>query len=400
MLDMVVGSIFAPRDFPQHIAAGSTGIVRKSRISEAFPDFNTGMVIGFLEHFEFCHRVGLDWVGDRQSNQALSDDEYYLFPALVTSDSIPQVLQEIHKITYCCGWVMYSAAEDEFFTTRFLHVLLLRLAFLFAPPQDETMPSSRKIKAPVLSRRCNMWKNGISWPDTNGVKAVFEVKDLKTATLRMTCMEGREIHCVRLRTKLIGAILKAKNEFCPRVHVEECIVEVAADNLQMILDCPSHGVKYLSSTIADRDPKDDPDLILTHSDGSTGKKISEILYFEPYAVLTVDLITEFFAKDNVKKKVPSSFVIELASCMYPLSNALENALKPNPSVLSRKYKEVHQDSLGEISRQQLRCQYILEAWLEQLGPAATYKTLRQLLNKYSIFCGRNPLNLVSSSTNC
>ena len=293
MLEIVVGSIFAPCDFPQHIAAGSTGIVPKSRISEVFPDLNTGMIIGFLEHFEFCHRVSLDWVGDSWSNQALSDDEYYLFPALVTSDNIPQVLQEIH---YFCGWLMCSAAEDQFFTTRFLHVLLLRLAFLFAPPQDETMPSSRKIKAPVLSRRCRMWKNGISWPDTNGVKAVFEMKDLKTASLEMICPERREIHSVRLRTKLIGAILKAKNEFCPHVHVEECIAEVAADNLQMILDCPSHGVKYLSSTIADRDSKDDPDLILTHSDGSTGKKISEILYFEPYAVLTVDLITEFFAR--------------------------------------------------------------------------------------------------------
>ena len=396
LLETVVGSIFAPRDFPQHIAPGSTGIVPKSGISGAFRNLNIDMVIGFLEHFEFCHRVSLDWVGDRQSNQALSDDEYYLFPVLLTSDSMPQVLQESHKITYCCGWLMCSAAEGQFFTTRFLHVLLLRLAFLFAPPQDETMPSSKKIKAPVLSRRCSMRKNGISWQDTNGVRAVFEMKDLKIASLKMICPEGREIHCVRLRTKLIGAILKAKNEFCPNVHVEECIVEVAADNLQMILDCPSHGIKYLSRTITNRDPSDDPDLILTHSDGSTGMKVSELLYFEPYAVLTPDLITQLFAKQNVKKKVPSGFVTELASCMYPFRDALENALKPDPSVLSRKYKEVHPDSLGEISRQQLRCQYILEAWLDQLGPAATYKTLRQELNKYSIFCGRNPLNLVSS----
>ena len=400
MLETVVGSIFVPRDFPQHIAPGSTGIVPKSRMSEAFPELNIDMVIGFLEHFEFCHRVGLDWVGDSWSNQALSDDEYYLFPALLTFENMPQVLQETHKITYCCGWLMYSAAEDQFFTTQFLHVLLLRLAFLFAPPQDETMPSSGKIKAPVLSRRCRMWKNGISWPDTNGVKAVFEMKDLKTASLKMICPEGREIHCVRLRTKLIRAILKAKNEFCPHVHVKECIVEVAADNLQAVLEYPSHSIKYLSRTIANRDQKDDPDLMLTHSDGSTGKKISELLYFEPFAVLTTDLITQLFAKENAKKKVPSSFVTELASRMYPFSDALEKALKPDPSILSGKYKQVHPDSLGEISRQQLRCKHVLEAWLEQLGPATTYKTIRQELNKYSIFCGRNPLNLVSSSTNC
>ena len=395
MLEKVVESIFAPRDFPQHIAPGSTGIVPKSRISEAFSDLDIDMIIGFLEHFEFCHRVGIDWIDGSWSNQALSDDEYYLFPALVTSESMPQVSQENHKTFYCCGWLMYSAAEDQFFTIQFLHVLLLRLAFLFAPPQDETMPSSRKIKAPVLSRRCNMWKSGISWPDTNGVKAVFEMKDLKTATLKMICLEGREIHCVRLRTKLIRAILRAKNEFCPHLHVEECIIQVATDNPHVVLDCPSHGIKYLSTIIASRDPKDDPDLVLSHSDGSTGKKVSELLYFEPYAVLTADLITQLFATENAKEKVPSSFITELATRMYPFSDVLEKALKPDPIVLSWKCKEVHPDSLGEISRQQLRCKHILEAWLEQLGPAATYQMLRQELNKYSIFCGRNPLNLVS-----
>ena len=173
------------------------------------------MVIGFLEHFEFCHRVDPDWVGDTLSNQIMSNDEYYLFPALLTSASMPQVLQESYESPYCCGWFMYSIVEGRFFTTRFLHVLLLRLAFLFAAPQDDAIPSSRKTKTPALSRRCNMWKNGISWPNTNGLKAVFEMKDLKTVTLRMMCIEGREIHCVRLRTKLINVIIEAKNEFCP-----------------------------------------------------------------------------------------------------------------------------------------------------------------------------------------
>ena len=393
LLETVVGSIFAPRDFPQHIAPGSTGIVPKSRISEAFPELNTDMVIGFLEHFEFCQRVEPNWLGETQSEHQMSDDEYYLFPALLTSENMPQVWQESDGSSYCCGWFMYSTVEGRFFTTRFLHALLLRLAFLFAPPQDDATPSGSKTKAPALSRSCNMWENGISWPDKNGVKAVFEVKDMKTATLRMMCMKGREIYCVRLRTKLIRAILNAKNEFCPHIHVEECIVEVPAGS-QMLLECPSHSIKYLSTTIANRDPKDDPDLMLTHSDGTAGKQISELLYFEPYAVLTPDLITQLFAKEIAKKLVSNSFVTGLASCMYPFSESLEKALKPDPSVLSGKYKEGHQDSLGEISRQQLRCKYILEAWLEQQQPPATYKILQQELNGYSIFCGRNPLNLV------
>ena len=393
LLETVVRSIFVPRDFPQHIALGSTGIVPKSRISQVFPDLNIDVVIRFLEHFEFCHRVGADWVDDSWPNQALSDDEYCLFPTLVTSENIPQVFQKSCETCYCCGWLMYSTVEVRFFTTRFLHVLLLRLAFLFAPPQDDATPSGSKTKAPALSRRCNMWKNGISWPDTNGVKAVFEVKDMKTATLKMTCMKGREIYCVRLRTRLIRAILKAMNEFCPCVHVEECIMDVAPERG---LECPSYSIKYLSRMIANRDPKDDPDLVLTHSDGISGKQISELLYFEPYAVLTPDLITQLFAKEIAKKLVSISFITKLASRMYPFSDALELVLNPDPSILSEKYKDqVHR--LGEKSRKELRCKHILESWKEQLGPAAKYRKLRRELNDYSIFCGRHPLDLVGTN---
>ena len=146
------------------------------------------MVIGFLKHFEFCHQVAPNWVGETQSNQVMSDDEHYLFPALLTSENIPQVLQESYETSYCCGWLMYSTVGGRFFTTRFLHVLLLQLAFLFAPPQDDATPCSSKTKSPALSRKCSMWENGISWADTNGMEAVFEVKDLKTAILKMTCI--------------------------------------------------------------------------------------------------------------------------------------------------------------------------------------------------------------------
>ena len=393
LFETVVGSIFAPRDFPQHISPGRTGIVPKSRMINHFPRLNIDMVIGFLEHFEFCHRIEPEWIGDSQSTQVMSEDVYYLFPALVTSETTPQVLQESHEGLYYCRWYMYCTAEHHFFTTRFLQVLLLRLAFRFALSQDDATQTNKKTKAQALSRKCNMWKNGINWSDTNGVKAVFEVKDLQTATVTMTCTERGEIHCVRLRTQLINTILKARDDFCPRVHVEECIMEIAGGDRKAEVECPSTSIKYLSRVIANRDPSDYPDLTLTHPDGHAGKRISELLYFEPYAVFTSELIKQLFAQENAKKLVSSSFITELARHMYPFNDSLEQVLTPDPSILSRKYKD-HLDSLSKRSRQQLKCKHILEAWLEQLGPAVTYRKLRRELNKYSIFCGRNPLDLV------
>ena len=129
------------------------------------------------------------------------------------------------------------------------------------------------------------------------------------------------------------------------------------------LECPSYSIKYFSRTIANRDPKDDPDLVLTHSDGSTGKQISELLYFDPYAVLTSDLITQLFAKENAKNLLSISFITKLASRMYPFSDVLELVLNPDPSILSEKYKD-QAHSPGEKSRQQLRCKHIFEAWVK------------------------------------
>ena len=397
ILETVVGSIFAPRDFPQHIAPGSTGIVPKSRMSEAFPDLNIHMVIGFLDHFEFCHRVGLDLVKVIQSKHQITDDDYYLFPALVTSESVPKVLQE--KSSHCCGW-LYSTAEGQFFTTRFLHVLLLRLALQLTVPQDIVMPKVSEVQNPALKQSCRMWKSGITWHDTNGVLTYFEVRDLKTVILIMSSMKGSEIHCVRLRTQLIKAILKARKEFCPRVDVEECIMEVESEKLfQTEQKHPSqntkYSLKYISDRISTRDASDHQDLFLVNPDGSSGKRISELLYFEPYTLLTADLIAQLFSEENSDLSLQYAFMSELADRLYPYNNILTQIFKPSPRMLIDRFKSDMNvlDSLDETSKQS-RCEHILEAWMDQCTSPATYRKLRQELNKYSIFCGRNPLDLV------
>ena len=395
VLETVIGSIFAPHDFPTHISLGSTGVVSKSRIGEFFPD-NTDMIIGFLEHFEFCHQVEPGWINLSELEQSPIenvDGVCYLFPALVTSE---RPLHESQKGSYRCGWLIHSV-KDQLFTTRFLHVILLRLAFLFTQPQDNTALISTKTEGPAERRRCRIWKNGITWHDANGVSTLFEVRGLKTVALSMTCMDHSRIHCVRLRSQLIQTILKSKREFCPRVLTEEFIVDVAGDSpLQAVDECPSHSINYLSSRISTRSANDNPDMTLINPDGSQGSRISELLYFEPYALLTHDVIAKLFANKNAKQTVSHDFITELAQWMYPSCNALLQVLKPSPQLLNKKCEDIH-DSLGESIKQQLMCKHIVEAWLEQQRSSATYRKLRRQLDRYSIFCGRNPLNLVCTS---
>ena len=393
LLKNVAGSIFAPYDFPAHISLGSTGVVTESRITEVFPDLNMDMIIGFLEHFEFCHRVEPGWIDLSELERSpieKADDEFYLFPALVTSE---RPLHESHQSSYCSGWLIRSV-EHQFFTTRFLQVLLLRLAFLFSQLQDDAALSSTKADGPAAKCKCKIWRNGISWLDINGISSLLEVRSLKTVVLSMSCLEDSRIHCVRLRSKLIQTILKSKHEFCPRVLTEELIVD-AADNilLEVVDEFHSYRIKDLSSRSSERSADDNPDLTLINSDGSQGKQISELLYFEPYALLTPDLIATLFTKENAKESLSEEFISELAQWLYPFHDALVRVLKPSSSELNKKYKDIC-GSLDEVSKQQLMCEHIIKTWVEQQQRSASHGKLRRQLDRYSIFCGRNPLNLV------
>ena len=129
---------------------------------------------------------------------------------------------------------------------------------------------------------------------------------------------------------------------------------------------------------------------LINPDGSPGKQISELLHFEPYALLTPDLITKLFTKEPAKQPVSDEFITELAKQMYPFCDTLLQVLEPSSRVLSKKCVDIH-DSLGETSKQQLKCEHIVETWMEQ-QKYATYRNLKRQLDRYSIFCGRNPLN--------
>ena len=391
MFKEVVGTVFAPHDFPQYntLSPGNTGVVAKSKVIEVFPNLDVDMVIGFLEHFEFCHQVEQDWTTELQSSTAC-----YLFPNLVTKDRPENLFCGSSEISHCSGWGIYSS-ECQFFTPRFLHVLLLRFAFDFAKPQDSAALVGSRFESLTERQGCTMWKSGIMWCDTNGVTTVFEVKDLKKVILIMTCMKESETHCVKLRTQLIQAILKAKEEFCPNVCIEECIMDVTSDKLLQSVELfPTYSIRHLSKRISTRCADDHPDIMLVNSDGTPGKRISDLLYFEPYALLTPDLIKELFKKDNANQILSNSCITDLASRIYPSSDTLVKVLNPDRTILSEQCKKVA-ENLDENSKQVLRCKSILKAWKEHHGSTASYGKLRQELDKYSIFCGRSPINLVS-----
>ena len=103
----------------------------------------------------------------------------------------------------------------DFFPPRFLHVLLLRLAFTFALPKTPSELDDEAAIVDVYSRKCTLWKNGIHWLMESGVEVVVEVVKQKRAVLVMVRgSRDQEVECGDILAKVVVKVVEAKSEFC------------------------------------------------------------------------------------------------------------------------------------------------------------------------------------------
>ena len=152
-----------------------------------------------------------------------SSESYYFFPALVQVEQPTDEWQSSDPERYQCGWCLQCFKKRQYLTPRFLHMLLLRLAFSFALAPES---SQQDEASPVLRRKCAIWKNGIQWLDQDGVETIVEVSEHnKLVLLLMSCPQGEEMACIRLRSSLISKILETKKELCPGISTTELLID-------------------------------------------------------------------------------------------------------------------------------------------------------------------------------
>jgi len=381
LLKTVVGTVFAPTDFKKHLqVSNEMGIVSRDEIVEVFNDVevDSSLIIGFLEHFHFCHRVDPTRLG-------LDEDESYFFPALVTKNRPPKVWNKKHlpHFNYHCGWCMQCCRQDndqaKFLPARWLHDVLLQLAYKFVLPLEEDRPHSIGEKSGNLQGHSKIWKNGIFWCDKNGICTLFEATEhMHTVLLIMSCPSNYEIDCVRLRSELIHVILNAVEDICPQntKDLREYIIDPInpselynkpqlASNLQAV------SVQTLVQDLFEERNFWDPDPM---------KKARELLYFEPYTVFSQQAVEQLLSKENSLKVVSNEFIAQLAlwASDYDANNGLQKIFRP--------YRhEIVDDNSSSV------CKDALESWKNRSGcKKATYLELNHELEKYSIFKGRNP----------
>ena len=380
LLAEVNGTIFAPEGFKQHIKlASSTGVVPLSKITLHFPKHDRTMLLGFLSHLEFCHEISdseiLALISQDQASAAseataVQGERYFFFPGLVTLEVPSTVWEPQPQFDYHCGWILQFCVLGQFFYPRFVQVLLLRLAFSFA---FSKLPST---DVPSLQRKCAIWKNGIYWGDGHCIETLVEIAEQNRVVVLMRCPEVKS-ECLQLRSLLIQKVLAAAREFCSKVSTVESFIN-PSDTAQYPLKPTSQLALYSLTGIATAVAKGMPATV-----DDTGKPVSldSLLSFEPYADLGEANLCELCS--HCKSKISEELISKIALCISNKPQAFLNIFESILLTLSERA------SLEAASSPLYRVRQVLKIWRD--GCEGTYQCLREKLDQFSAFAGRNPL---------
>ena len=402
LLSEVNGTIFAPEHFKQHCQlATSTGVVPFDKIVKQFPTHNHNMLIGFLSHLEFCHKLSdnevLQLIGEE--NQKRNCESYFLFPALIKLEVPGRVWESKSGFTYHSGWVLQCSKSKQFYTPRLFQVLLLRLAFSCAFPQTK---SEIDDEFPALQRKCSIWKNGICWGTRDGIEALVEIVE-NNAILFLTRSHKLIPSCLQLRSIVIQKILKAAKEFCPKVDTVEYFIapaEILKHPLRLQARLTSDTTSDIdrSSSFSNLTSKRDnhvrsiSDLTLISiseiamalvlnkpealSMNGTPLSVNALLSFEPYVYLGRATLDKLFAdSESPTATIPDDFLLNIAD--MDKRTAIAGLMKVNSTS-----RPPSANTCSETSNID-----IITSWKNECE--GTYKCLQERLDSFSIFAGRN-----------
>lgn len=305
LLNRITGAVFAPKEIEEYLdMATDTGIISSMTLSHHFPDLDLNLIVLFMCQFQFCHEVT-----DPEILQQLLVDHSVLaqqvlfFPGLVKI-TVPQGVWELNsKFTHQSVWLLRCRKPDQFLSSRFLHVIVHRLAFSFA--MSHSFSNSSVLMS--IHRKCSVWKNGIFWRSLSGVDVIVETVEKKEVAVYVRSRKHYELDAVRLRSSVISKVLQAVHEFCPKVLVDEYFVQ--PDSIQYPIEKSAEVVRMidLTNSIVSCKP-------FVYDKLGDVVEIDALLDFEPFARLGEVVLRELFDEDD--SDVQEEFIARLADRVH------------------------------------------------------------------------------------
>ena len=382
ILSRINGVIFAPEGFKEHqkSLSTSTGVVPLSKLAPLFPYINSDMITQFLCHLEFCQEIKdielVSLLATEEQSSLTSCERYFFFPGLVRLDTPQDVIcSSASNFDYSSGWVLQCSKPEQFLSSQFLHVLLLRLVFLFAlAPTDS--PTADHL---TLRRKCSVWKNGIYWVNRSGGFAIVEVNNLRQVVL-IVRSKLEKMELVKLRSSVISTVISTKEEFCSKVSVCESLI-VPEDAAVYPLD-PS---KVTSVSIMEVAAAVVEGKKFTIDEKNQIIELEKLIHFEPYAYLGAALLQTLFKEESTENQdLIDNLLVDIAAKRSP----------KNVSDFCFIFEqEIDENAANDSIRGLL---HVLQGWRNKMGKEGTREKFKKKFDQYSVFAGRNPLQMTTS----
>ena len=351
LLTEINGVLFNKSDERKPVAS-NTGIMSASNLAKRFPKHNKDMLIRFLTSLQFCHQMNSYTVSCITNNEVSDDfpinnaETFLFFPALITEDRPTSIFETTDGF----GWCLWCPEPQQFLSMRFLHTLLHCLAFTYCPRHPEKSDVDDNTTIEEFHRVCRMWKSGIYWKEEeNNIEVMVEVTE---SNRRVTVLVSHSslIESYHLRASLIKEVLNLKNDLCPCTsqqfiiapgNIKDFMEKEQGNRILYGLRSVARGVLVKGTVTSTNDEEAAVQLVV-------GEK-------EPYLCIALLVTKALFSDTNKDLPLPDHYV-----------------------------RHIH-----EV------CEEIMF-----LYPSSDYTHLsvKEHLNKFSIFAGRNPLVSLHSLT--
>ena len=320
ILKDINGELFKPKYFRgHHPIASKSGIIRMSSLTELYPQYNPEMLVELMVRLEFCHPVNLSGmttnlqpVGTPVSMEN-SNEVLLFFPSLLKAKR-PQALTgsesyaKLVRFGWCLGCKDY---EYQFLSSRFLHVLLLRLAYTFPLPSEEYTKTHDLHK---IERICTVWINGISWNNEDGIRTVVEVIQQNrwvVVTMYHNKDITRPVEYSKHRSAVIRLVLDLQNELAPDLDTLERLISPALLQKWPLEHLPLSDlfpIKKVVSCVLLNKP------FILSCDGSHQLQTQDAVFFEPYHLLKPSSVCKLMDSSKSDQPVSSALLNEVREC--------------------------------------------------------------------------------------
>ena len=339
LLTEVNGVLFAPKEIThahQNIAS-NTGIVPKSILQKLFPKHNTDMLIGFLKSLQFCHVLDPNTLQMFKTNMSvpssLPSDELLFFPSLICTEPPADIV-----IKNGLGWCLWCPNPNQFLSTRYLHLLLFTLSYIFCLPRrnraGKVADGDPQIE--MLARRCDIWTNGIYW-ENDDVEVIVEVSE--------------NYRCVTVIASMIE-IEKSRNIFNKVIKTVLKLSGMHAFKCEEYLIAPSDVANTRSFLVKDR--------TLYHISDVARSVLAKCKVIDDNNTMKVD-VEHIVGADDPFLCIAPSVTKALFSAELPL-------------------REDHRQHIVK------NCSYLSSSLL-----SSSHMSVEERCSQLSVFAGRNPL---------